>query len=190
MSRRQNKCKKMEEEKQVENQQEEMIEKESETNDAEHQSNDKEEDFKAKYEQLNNKYLLLYSDFENYRRQTSKARLELIQTAAEGTIKDLLPVIDDYERALDTLADNDDEVFVKMKEGLELIYNKLINILSHKGLKPMNAKGCKFDENIHEAIARVPASREEDKGMVIDETTKGYYLNDKVIRYAKVVVAM
>ena len=105
----------MEEEKQVENQQEEMIEKESETNDAEHQSNDKEEDFKAKYEQLNNKYLLLYSDFENYRRQTSKARLELIQTAAEGTIKDLLPVIDDYERALDTLAGNDDEVFVKMK---------------------------------------------------------------------------
>ena len=139
----------------------------------------KEEELTEKLEELNKKYLLLYSDFENFRKRTSKEKIELIQNAAENTIKDLLPVVDDYERAL-----------VKAKEGIELIYNKLMSILTQKGLKPMNAKGEKFDENLHEAIAQVPAESEEQKGIVLDETTKGYYLHEKVIRYAKVVVAM
>jgi molecular chaperone GrpE len=99
-------------------------------------------------------------------------------------------VIDDYERALQNLESQDNEVFAKTKEGLELIYNKLIGTLTKKGLKPINAKGEMFDENLHEAIARIPAQNEDEKGKVIDETTKGYYLNDKVIRYSKVVVAM
>ena len=180
----------MEEEKQVENQQEEMIEKESETNAAENKENGTSEDFKAKYEQLNNKYLLLYSDFENYRRQTSKARLELIQTAAEGTIKDLLPVIDDYERALDTLAGNDDEMFVKMKEGLELIYNKLMTFLKGRGLSVIEALGKELDTDFHEAVAQLPVQEKKQKNKIVDVIQQGYKLNDKVIRFAKVVVGV
>ena len=150
----------------------------------------KEEELEEKLEELNKKYLLLYSDFENFRKRTSKEKIELIQNATENTIKDLLPVVDDYERALANFEKFEDEKFIKAKEGIELIYNKLMSILTQKGLKPMNAKGGKFDENLHEAIAQMPAENEEQKGIVLDETTKGYYLHDKVIRYAKVVVAM
>ncbi len=150
----------------------------------------KEEELTEKLDELNKKYLLLYSDFENFRKRTSKEKIELIQNAAENTIKDLLPVVDDYERALANFEKFEDEKFVKAKEGIELIYNKLISILTQKGLKPMNAKGEKFDENLHEAIAQMPAESEEQKGVILDETTKGYYLHEKVIRYAKVVVAM
>ena len=149
-----------------------------------------EEELTEKLDELNKKYLLLYSDFENFRKRTSKEKIELIQNAAENTIKDLLPVVDDYERALANFEKFEDEKFVKAKEGIELIYNKLMSILTQKGLKPMNAKGEKFDENLHEAIAQMPAESEEQKGVILDETTKGYYLHEKVIRYAKVVVAM
>ncbi len=154
------------------------------------QQKDTIESLGTKLEELNKKYLLLYSDFENFRKQKAKERVELIMSAAESTIKDLLPVVDDYERALQNLEKQEGELFAKTKEGLELVYNKLMSTLSKQGLKPMNAKGEKFDENIHEAIASMPAQSEEEKGIIIDETTKGYYLNDKVIRYAKVVVAM
>ncbi len=149
-----------------------------------------EEELTEKLDELNKKYLLLYSDFENFRKRTSKEKIELIQNAAENTIKDLLPVVDDYERALANFEKFEDEKFVKAKEGIELIYNKLMSILTQKGLKPKNAKGEKFDENLHEAIAQMPAESEEQKGVILDETTKGYYLHEKVIRYAKVVVAM
>lgn len=150
----------------------------------------KEDDLATKLEELNKKYLLLYSDFENFRKRKAKEQMELVMNASEGLIKELLPVIDDYERALQNMETQDNEVFAKTKEGMELIYNKLIGTLTKKGLKPINAKGEMFDENLHEAIARIPAQNEEEKGKVIDETTKGYYLNDKVIRYSKVVVAM
>ena len=173
---------KQNEQERVENAEKEATEKEIETR--------LEEEWKCKFEDLNKKYLLLYSDFENYRKRTAKEKAELIMTAAESTIKDLLPVVDDYERALQNLEKQDGEIFAKTKEGLNLIYGKLMNTLSKQGLKPINAKGEKFDESLHEAIARVPAQKEEEKGMVIDETTKGYYLKDKVIRYSKVVVAM
>lgn len=173
---------KQNEQERVENAEKEATEKEIETR--------LEEEWKSKFEDLNKKYLLLYSDFENYRKRTAKEKAELIMTAAESTIKDLLPVVDDYERALQNLEKQDGEIFAKTKEGLDLIYGKLMNTLSKQGLKPINAKGEKFDESLHEAIARVPAQKEEEKGMVIDETTKGYYLKDKVIRYSKVVVAM
>ncbi|MEE0895603.1 MAG: nucleotide exchange factor GrpE [Bacteroidales bacterium] len=150
----------------------------------------KEDDLATKLEELNKKYLLLYSDFENFRKRKAKEQMELVMNASEGLIKELLPVIDDYERALQNMESQDNEVFAKTKEGMELIYNKLIGTLTKKGLKPINAKGEMFDENLHEAIARIPAQNEDEKGKVIDETTKGYYLNDKVIRYSKVVVAM
>ena len=150
----------------------------------------KEDDLATKLEELNKKYLLLYSDFENFRKRKAKEQMELVMNASEGLIKELLPVIDDYERALQNMETQDNEVFAKTKEGMELIYNKLIGTLTKKGLKPINAKGEMFDENLHEAIARIPAQNEDEKGKVIDETTKGYFLNDKVIRYSKVVVAM
>jgi molecular chaperone GrpE len=150
----------------------------------------KEDDLATKLEELNKKYLLLYSDFENFRKRKAKEQMELVMNASEGLIKELLPVIDDYERAVQNMESQGNEVFAKTKEGMELIYNKLIGTLTKKGLKPINAKGEMFDENLHEAIARIPAQNEDEKGKVIDETTKGYYLNDKVIRYSKVVVAM
>lgn len=156
----------------------------------EEQEETKEENLAEKLEELNKKYLLLYSDFENFRKRKAKEQMELVMNASEGLIKELLPVIDDYERALQNMESQDNEVFAKTKEGMELIYNKLIGTLTKKGLKPINAKGEMFDENLHEAIARIPAQNEDEKGKVIDETTKGYYLNDKVIRYSKVVVAM
>lgn len=174
----------------------ETRETESQTPDSETETgakSDKEDEaqsLEAKLEDLNRKYLLLYSDFENYRRRTAKEKMELVLNAAESTIKDLLPIVDDYERALANMGSTDSELMARTREGLELIYNKLMDTLGRKGLKPIGAKGEKFDENLHEAIARIPASKEEEKGIVVDETTKGYYLNDKVIRYSKVVVAM
>ena len=160
------------------------------TQNCEQKEENKQENWEEKFEELNKKYLLLYSDFENFRKRKAKEQMELVMNAAESTIKDLLPVIDDYERALQNMESSEDEIFVKTKEGLELIYNKLMSTLSKQGLKPINAKGELFDENLHEAIARIPAQNDQDKGKVMDETTKGYYLNDKVIRYSKVVVAM
>ena len=113
---------------------------------------------------------------------------DLIKYGSEEMIKAILPVVDDYERAIQAFDQNEDTA--ALKEGVVLIYNKLINTLSQKGLKAIEAKGEKFDENLHEAVAQFPATDEEQKGKVIDEVLKGYYLHDKVIRYAKVVVAI
>ena len=180
-----------EEKQQTQQQNEQSQEQQTEqTQNCEQKEENKQENWGEKFEELNKKYLLLYSDFENFRKRKAKEQMELVMNAAESTIKDLLPVIDDYERALQNMESSEDEIVVKTKEGLELIYNKLMSTLSKQGLKPINAKGELFDENLHEAIARIPAQNEQDKGKVMDETTKGYYLNDKVIRYSKVVVAM
>lgn len=173
------------------------IEKETEINeqdsqniekDLESESTEKVEDLGQKLIEMNDKYLRLYSDFENYRKRTSKEKLDMIKYASEDTIKDLLPIIDDYERAMEDI-DNQD-ISDTTKEGLRLIYSKLMNTLTQKGVKPINAKGELFDENIHEAVTQMPAQCSEDKGRVIDEITKGYYMFDKVIRFSKVVVAI
>ncbi|MDO5760659.1 MAG: nucleotide exchange factor GrpE [Bacteroidota bacterium] len=140
--------------------------------------------------EINDKYLRLYSEFENYRRRTSKERLDIIENASESLIKEILPVIDDFERALQTMEKQDNQTINNAKEGMNLIYKKLLSTLEKKGLKPMNAKGESFDENLHEAISQIPAQKEEEKGKVFDEVQKGYYLNNKVIRYAKVVVSI
>lgn len=142
-----------------------------------------------RYAELNDKYLRLYSDFENFRKRTVKERLDLIQSASESVIKDLLDVVDDYERALNDLTKRED-INAQTKEGFTLIYNKFINVLTQRGLKPIEAVGKKFDENIHEAVTQFPATDKKQKGIVIDEIAKGYYLYDKVIRYSKVVVAV
>ena len=133
--------------------------------------------------ELKDKYLRLYSDFDNFRKRTAKEKLEMIQSASERVIVDIIPVIDDIERATTNAPEGE------ISEGIHLIFNKLYNTLSTKGLKPMDAKGQVFNADLHEAITQFPAPTEADKGKVFDVVEKGYFLNDKVIRFAKVVVA-
>lgn len=135
---------------------------------------------------LNDKYVRLYAEFDNYKRRTSKERSELLQTAGKDVIVSLLSVLDDFERAAKAM-ENAQEV-EPVKEGINLVHHKLRSLLTHKGLKEMEAKGQVFDAEIHEAITNIPAPSEDLKGKVVDEVEKGYYLNDKVIRFAKVVV--
>jgi molecular chaperone GrpE len=144
------------------------------------------EKYKAEAKEANDKYLRLYAEFDNFRRRTSKERIDLLQTAGKDVIVSMLPVIDDFERALKSMETATDVDAVK--EGINLVNNKLKNILQQQGLKSMDAKGQVFDADIHEAITNIPAPTDELKGKVIDEVEKGYYLNDKVIRFAKVVV--
>jgi molecular chaperone GrpE len=139
-----------------------------------------------KFNELNDRYLRLYAEFENYRKRSNKEKVDLISNASAGVLKDILPVLDDFERAI--VNNQTSEDIEAVKEGFLLIQNKLKSILEGKGLTPMEAKGTRFDPDLHEAIANVPAPSEEEKGMVIDDVEKGYYLHEKVIRYAKVVV--
>lgn len=136
--------------------------------------------------ELKDKYLRLYADFENFRRRTAKEKLDLIGNANEGLLKALIPVVDDFERAMQSVEKTDDVAAVK--EGVALIYNKLYKTLEGKGLKPMVSKGEPFNADLHESVTQFPAPTDDLKGKVIDEVEKGYYLNDKVIRFAKVIV--
>jgi molecular chaperone GrpE len=136
--------------------------------------------------ELKDKYLRLYADFENFRRRTAKEKLDLISNANEGLLQALIPVVDDFERAMQSIDKTDDVAAVK--EGVSLIYNKLFKTLESKGLKPMTSKGEPFNADLHESVTQFPAPSDDLKGKVIDEIEKGYYLNDKVIRFAKVIV--
>jgi len=139
-----------------------------------------------KYNELNDRFLRLYAEFENFRRRSNKERLDLITTANASLLKDLLPIMDDFERAIAT---NETATEIEgVKEGFNLIFNKFKNTVESKGLKQMEAKGQVFDSELHEAIANVPVTDEDQKGKVIDDVEKGYFLGEKVIRYAKVVV--
>jgi molecular chaperone GrpE len=144
-------------------------------------------DQKVKIDELNDKYLRLYAEFDNYRKRAIKERLELIKTASAEIILSLLPVLDDYERAISAIPD--DESFKAVKDGVILIYNKYKAILVKKGLEEIKAIGEAFDTDLHEAIAQVPAIKDDQKGKIVDVTEKGYYLNGVVLRFAKVVVA-
>ena len=144
------------------------------------------ERLKEKNADLNDKYLRLFSEFDNFRKRTIRERIELTKTASEEVIKDLLPVLDDFDRALKAMEENDN--IDSFKEGVNLIHNKFKTTLSAKGLKPMKSKGENFDTDFHEAITEIPAPDKKMKGKNIDEIEKGYLLGDKVIRYAKVVV--
>ena len=137
--------------------------------------------------ELKDKYLRLFADFENFRRRTSKERIELMSSAGEDILKSVLPVLDDFERGLASMEASTE--VEPLKEGVLLVYNKLFKTLEQKGLKPMTSKGEQFDADLHESITQFPAG-DENKGKVVDEIEKGYTLNDKVIRYAKVVVGM
>lgn len=140
----------------------------------------------AELDEQKDKYLRLAAEFDNFRRRTSKERLELIQTAGKDVIVSLLDVLDDIERAEKQLSNNDD--IAVQKEGIHLVFNKVKSTLQAKGLKALESINTEFDVEKHEAITEIPAPTEELKGKVLDEVQKGYYLNDKLIRFAKVVV--
>jgi len=139
-----------------------------------------------KYNDVNDKYLRLYSEFDNYRKRTNKERLELLKSASEEVIVDLLPTLDDFDRALKAMDSH--EVDDETKTGIELIRNKLFNTLAQKGLQPMNSQGKEFDTDYNESITHIPAPSKDMVGKVVDVIEKGYLLNGKVIRFAKVVV--
>ncbi len=145
-----------------------------------------EEKFKAEASEWQNKYLRLYAEFDNFKRRTSKERLELLQIAGKDVIVDLLPVLDDFERAQKSIEKATD--IEAVKEGVKLVHHKLKNVLTNKGLKEMTAIGAEFDADVHEGITNIPAPSADLKGKVVDELEKGYYLNDKVIRFAKVII--
>ena len=145
-----------------------------------------EEKFKAEASEWQNKYLRLYAEFDNFKRRTSKERLELLQIAGKDVIVDLLPVLDDFERAQKSIEKATD--IEAVKEGVKLVHHKLKNVLNNKGLKEMTSIGAEFDADVHEGITNIPAPSDDLKGKVVDELEKGYYLNDKVIRFAKVII--
>lgn len=144
------------------------------------------EKLKAELEAQKDKYLRLVAEFDNFKKRNAKERIELIQTAGKDVITDMLDVVDDADRAEKQLENSTDVNMIK--EGVKLVFNKLRNTLAAKGLKPMETINKNFDADLHEAITEIPAPTEELKGKVVDEITKGYYLNDKIIRHAKVVV--
>ena len=162
-------------------------EKVSEESEAEDSEVDELEKLQADLQEAKDKYLRLYSEFENFRRRTAKEKLDLIKTASEGLMVSLLPVMDDFERAQKALEESEDHK--ASQEGFELIYNKFKNVLTQKGLKPMEDKsGTEFSTEFHEAISQMPVDKKKLKGKVIDVVEKGYFLDEKVIRFAKVVI--
>lgn len=147
----------------------------------------KEEKLEIELAEAKDKYLRLYSEFENFRRRNAKERVDLIKTASSDLISELLPVIDDFERARQ--ANEKQEDIEAIKEGFGLIHSKLSKSLEAKGLKVMETeKGTAFDADLHEAVTQFPVEDEELKGKIIDTVEKGYYLGEKVIRFAKVVI--
>jgi len=144
-----------------------------------------EDSLQEELDELKDKYLRLFAEFDNYKKRTVKERLDLMKTAGQETIQSLLPVLDDFDRAKKSAeSDKSAEVF---SEGVAMVYKRLYHILEQQGLKSMESNGVDFNPELHEAISEIPAG-EAMKGKVIDTVEKGYTLNDKIIRYAKVVV--
>jgi len=141
---------------------------------------------KEKLAELNDRYLRLAAEYDNYRRRTLKERMELMKTAGEDILINILPVMDDFERALGSI-DQAKEISA-VKEGVQLIYTKFTEFLKQRGVKEIEAKEKEFDTDLHEAITKIPAPNKKLKGKVVDVVEKGYYLNEKVIRFSKVVI--
>ncbi len=177
----------MSEDKDLNNQEDQMDQvNENQEQEAVETETPKEPTFEDKYNELNDKYLRIHAEFDNYRKRTNKEKIDIIGSANASLLKDLLPVMDDFERAMANNENIDD--VQSMKEGISLIFNKFKTTLENKGLKPMIVDGEVFDADIHEAIANIPAPKKKLKGKIVEAVEKGYYLNEKVIRYAKVVV--
>ncbi|MBE9509342.1 MAG: nucleotide exchange factor GrpE [Bacteroidetes bacterium] len=139
-----------------------------------------------KIAEFQNKYIRLSADFDNYRKRTLKERIELTKTANAEILLNLLPVMDDFERALKSMKDT--KGCKEIKDGIDLIYNKFSEFLKSSGINEINAMHKKFDTDIHEAVTKIPAPEKKLKGKVLDVIQKGYYLNEKIIRYPKVVI--
>jgi molecular chaperone GrpE len=165
------------EQKAVEEVQEEKVENNSGSDEA---------SYKAKYEEVNDKFIRLYSEFDNFKKRNARERIDLIKTAGADVLKSVLPVLDDFDRAIK--ANETAEDIAAVKEGFSLINHKMYHLLETKGLKKMEVIGQPLDTELHEAITQIPAPTEDLKGKVIDVIENGYYLNDVVLRYAKVVV--
>lgn len=159
---------------------------EQESNDQTDAKDQKIAELEQKVNELNDKYLRLYSDFDNFRKRTAKERQDLIQTGGEDVFKAVLPIIDDFERAIKSNAETTDVKAVN--DGVNLIYNKLKSTMTQKGLEEMKSVGEPFNADLHEAITNIPAPSEDLKGKVVDEVEKGYMLNGKIIRFAKVII--
>ena len=168
------KTEKKAENEEIKSEKEEKVEKKQEKSDAE------------KLVELNDKYLRLAAEYDNYRKRTLRERMELTKNAGEDILVNILPVMDDFERALNVIDQSKD--ISAVKEGIHLIYNKFTEFLKQRGVKEIEAKEKEFDTDLHEAITKIPAPDEKLKGKVVDVIEKGYFLNEKVIRFSKVVV--
>ena len=147
---------------------------------------DEEEDLQSKYDELNNSYLRLHAEFDNYRKRTLKEKMEIIKAGGEKVLTEMIPLIDDFERALDTVQNADDKKAIV--EGMELIYSKFISFLNQNGVKEVETIGETFDADKFEAITTIPVEDESQKDVVLDCIQKGYTLNEKVLRFPKVIV--
>lgn len=145
-----------------------------------------EDELMSKLTEMQDRYLRLSAEFDNYRKRTLREKIELAQSGGESVIKKLLPIIDDFDRAMISMRSTDDCIAVKA--GLELIYNKINEFLKHSGVSEIQAVNEDFNADLHEAVTTIPVEDEKMKGKVIDVTQKGYILNEKVIRFPKVVV--
>lgn len=152
----------------------------------EQSSENQEDDLVKKYETLNDSHLRLMAEFDNYRKRTMREKADLLKSAGEGVLKNVLPLVDDFERGL-KVTENATDVS-SVREGMQLIYDKFLSFLAQNGVKEIEAHEKPFDTEFHEAITTIPAPTEELKGKVIDCVQKGYTLNEKVIRFSKVVV--
>jgi len=178
--------KKEKKEKELEEQDTQVLENEEATNESEAEAAEETESLEGELNEAKDKYLRLYSEFENFRRRTSKEKLDLISTANKDLMSELVPVLDDFERAI--AASDASEDFKALKEGIGLVSSKLNKVLNLKGLKKMEVtKGDDFDDEIHEAITQIPAEKELE-GKIVDVVEAGYKLGDTVVRFAKVVV--
>jgi molecular chaperone GrpE len=153
---------------------------------AEKQLDSKGEDLQKQVNELQDKYIRLMAEFDNFRKRSLKERMELLKSAGEDVLINILPVIDDFERGLDAIEKSSD--IEAVKQGIQLIYNKFKDFLVQRGVKEIDANHQDFNVDMHEAITKIPAPEENLKGKVVDVLQKGYMLNDKVIRYAKVVI--
>ncbi len=141
---------------------------------------------RAERDEAQDKYIRLAAEFENFRKRNARERVELIQTAGRDVVQSLLEVVDDADRAMVQMTSSED--VAGLREGIALVFNKLKHILQQKGLRVMECQGHEFDPELHEAVAEIPAPSEDMKGRIVDVLQQGYYLNDKLIRHAKVVV--
>lgn len=170
-----------------ENLEQEAVTNEQELPQDEQTESDNVTDWENKYKELHDSYLRLNAEFDNYRKRTLKEKTELLKSGSERVLVDVITVVDDFERALENVSQAEDVQAVK--EGVDLIYNKFRNFLKKHGVKEIDAIGQAFDTDKHEALTTIPAQSEDDKDKIVDCVQKGYTLDDKVIRYPKVIVA-